>query len=268
VARVGVITGTATYSLPWLETPEVFAVETPFGDAVVAEARHGRSTVVHVARHGFDHARLSNHVAHRANVAALAQLDVDYVVATTLCGTVDPDLTPGSLVVFDDLYFPSNRLADGSLCTFYDRPARKRAGHWIFDRPYSASLRRILLAAAEDAGCVVRDGGVYGHSDGPRFESRAEIRALTQCGVTAVSQTGGPETILAGEAGLPYALLGYVVNHATGVAESPTAPARLRELLDESTGTLGSVLRAATERLESLAPEPEPAGFVYRFDEK
>jgi 5'-methylthioadenosine phosphorylase len=268
VIRVGVITGTATYSLPWLETPEVSAVETPFGEAVVAEAQYGGTTVVHVPRHGFDHSRLSNHVVHRANVAALTQLEVDYVLATTICGTVDRELTPGSLVVFDDLYFPSNRLADGSLCTFYDTPTRRRAGHWIFDRPYSARLRRALLAAAQDAGCAVRDGGVYGHSDGPRFESRAEIRALMRCGVTAVSQTGGPETILAGEAGLPYALLGYVVNYATGVAETHAAPARLEELMGESAGILSSVLRAATQRLESLAPGPEPAGFVYRFDER
>ena len=52
----------------------------------------------------------------------------------------------------------------------------------------------------------MRDGGCYGHVDGPRFNTKAEIRGLAPAGVTAVSQTAGPETVLAGEAELPFAL--------------------------------------------------------------
>ena len=40
---------------------------------------------------------------------------------------------------------------------------------------------------------------------------------LRQAGVTAVSQTAGPETVLAGEAVLPYALVGYATDYANGV---------------------------------------------------
>ena len=32
-----------------------------------------------------------------------------------------------------------------------------------------------------------------------------------------MSQTGGPETVLAGEARLPFALVGFVTDHANGV---------------------------------------------------
>ena len=63
----------------------------------------------------------------------------------------------------------------------------------------------------------MRDGGCYGHVDGPRFNTRAEIRGLAACGVTAVSQTAGPETVLCGEAELPYALLGFLTDYANGV---------------------------------------------------
>ena len=51
-----------------------------------------------------------------------------------------------------------------------------------------------VLAGAADAGVPVRDGGCYGHVDGPRFNTAAEIHALAAAGVTAVSQTAGPET--------------------------------------------------------------------------
>ena len=66
----------------------------------------------------------------------------------------------GSLVVFDDLHFLTNRLADGSLCTFYDEPGDPRRGHWIFEDPFSAGVRAALLEAAIAAGAPARDGGV------------------------------------------------------------------------------------------------------------
>ena len=81
----------------------------------------------------------------------------------------------------------------------------------------------------------MRDGGCYGHVDGPRFNTKAEIRGLAQAGVTAVSQTAGPETVLAGEAELPFALIGYATDYANGVQPEPTPVERLLELIAAST---------------------------------
>ena len=136
-----------------------------------------------------------------------------------MCGSLDPELELGTLIVFDDLHFLANRLPDGSLCTLHTEPGAPGRGHWIFDRPFSEPLRRALLDGAREAGCAVRDGGCYGHVDGPRFNTQTEIRMLMQAGVTAVSQTAGPETVLAGEAKLPYALLG--TRPTTPTASSP-----------------------------------------------
>ena len=70
----------------------------------------------------------------------------------------------------------SNRLADGRLCTFHQEAGHRDRGHWIYEDPYSPPLRAALLAGAEAAGVAVRDGGCYGHVDGPRFNTKAEIR--------------------------------------------------------------------------------------------
>ncbi len=107
----------------------------------------------------------------------------------------------------------------------------------------------------------MRDGGCYGHVDGPRFNTRAEIRGLAACGVTAVSQTAGPETVLCGEAELPYALLGYLTDYANGVQEEATPVATLIEMMAASTDAFASVLRAALPR----AGGAEPSGLVYRI---
>ncbi len=263
--RVGIVTGTGTYALPDLESGEPREVETPFGPALVNPGRLGEVEVLHVSRHGEGHARLSNHVNHRANVAALAEMGADCVLAVTVCGAVEPSVPLGSLIVFDDLHFLPNRLPDGSLCTLYGEAGDRLRGHWIFEAPFAEELRGVLRAGAEASGHPVRDGGCYGHVDGPRFNSRAEIRMLAHCGVTAVSQTAAAEAVLCGEAELPFALLGYATDYANGVAEEPTPVEELMRLIGQSGEVFSAVLSEALPLLgsEVLAP----TGTVYRFED-
>jgi purine nucleoside phosphorylase len=262
--RVGVLTGTGTYALPGFDTASPEPVATRFGEALVTRGEIGDVEVLHVSRHGEGHRRLSNHVTHRENIAALRELGADAALAVTVCGAVDPALPLGSLIVFDDLHFLANRLADGSLCTLYDEAGARDRGHWIYEGPFSEELRQALLEGCRAAGVPARDGGCYGHVDGPRFNTRAEIRSLASAGVTAVSQTAGPEAVLAGEAELPYALLGYATDYANGVREEATPVEELLRLIGASSEVFSSVLGATLPRLASR--EPRPPGVIYRFE--
>jgi purine nucleoside phosphorylase len=262
---IGIITGSGTYALPGFTGAEPVLVETPFGRCPVSRGGYGGVDALHVSRHGLGHVRLSNHVTHRANIWALNQLGASAVVGCTACGAVDPTLEPGTLVVFDDLHFPSNRLPDGSLCTFFTEPLDSRRGHWILQGgPFAAGVRDALLTAAQEAGHDARDGGTYGHVDGPRFNTPTEIAQLATVGVTAVSQTAGPETVLCGELELPFALIGFVTDYANEVAPGdPTPVEELIELMGRSTAVFGDVLRDALPRLERTSPTI--AGTVLRF---
>src|SRR3954466_13923679 len=150
--KVGVLTGTGTYALEGAsEEPEIGSRR--WGAAIVSSSRAGDDVeVLHVSRHEEGHQRLSNHVRHQANIAALKELGADCVIGVTVCGAVDRAVPLGSPVVFDDLHFLANRLADGSLCTFYDAPGDPRRGHWIYEEPFSEGLRAVLLEACADAG--------------------------------------------------------------------------------------------------------------------
>ena len=262
---IGIITGSGTYSLPGLEAAGPEPVPTRWGEALVSRGALAGTEVLHVSRHGAGHPRLSNQVTHRANIAALATLGATGVIAVTVCGAVDRAIELGSVVCFDDLHFVTNRLGDGELCTFYSEPGDPQRGHWIFDGPFSEPLRRVLLDAGREAGVPVHDGGCYGHVDGPRFNTRAEIRGLAACGVTHVSQTAGPEAVLCGEAELPYALLGYATDYANGVADEPTPVQTLLDMMAASTQTFARVLAAAVPR--ATAATLAPVGTVYRFEQ-
>jgi purine nucleoside phosphorylase len=262
---VGIITGSGTYALPDFEDAGAERIDTPWGAADLTRGRLAGVDVLHLSRHGDGHVRLSNHVNHRANIAALEQAGCTAVVGCTACGAVDGDIPLGSLVVFDDLHFLTNRLPDGTICSFYEEEGDPKRGHWIYEGPFCEPLRGALVAAARAADVEVRDGGCYGHVDGPRFNTRTEIAQLSGAGVVAVSQTAGPETVLCGEAELPYALIGFATDYANGVKAQVTPVEELTRLMGESQSRFAAVLSAALPTLE--ATELPPAGVVYRFEQ-
>jgi 5'-methylthioadenosine phosphorylase len=267
---VAIITGSGTHSLPGFVDPHAESVATPYGEVEVVRGGFAGEPVLHVSRHGDGHARLSNLVTHRANIWALGELGADAVIGCTACGGVDPALELGSLVVFDDLWYLSNRLPDGSLCTFFDRPGDPQRGHWILaGGPFSEELRGMVVLGATAAGVPVRDGGVYGHVDGPRFNTPTEIAALGRAGVTAVSQTGGPETVLCGELELPFALLGFVTDHANEVIPGATTPIEeLGRLMAASREVFAAALAEAIRQLATggRLGALTPGGAMFRLE--
>ena len=258
---VGIITGSGIYELPGDRESRV--VENRFGKVEVSMFSAGPWTVGGISRHGRDHRHLPHTIPHQANLMALGQLGARAVLATTVVGAVDPGVPLGRPVLFDDLFFPTNLLPSGAECTFFTEPSDPARGHLIWDEPFAPRLRKRLEIAAENLGLEATVGGVYGHTNGPRFESRAEIRWLATAGVMAVSQTCGPEAVLAGELEIPYALVGFPVNYATGVSESRRE--ELDRLLALSTEVLPRLVLRAAETLE----EKDLAfgnGYVYRVE--
>jgi 5'-methylthioadenosine phosphorylase len=260
---IGIITGSGIYQLTG--DPELHPVETRFGKAEVAVTEVGPWTVGAISRHGTGHHHLPHTVPHRPNLSALKQLGARAVLATTAVGVVDPGIPLGRPILFDDLFFPENLLPNGAVCTIFTEPGDPRRAHLIRDEPFAPRLRRKLELAADSLGLEVTVGGVYAHTNGPRFETKSEIRWLSSVGVTAVSQTCGPEVVLAGELELPYALVGFPVNYATGVAK-PESEQELSHLLALSAKTLTKLVLRAAEVLEEQDLLYDH-GFLYRIED-
>ena len=182
----------------------------------------------------------------------------------TVCGAVDPAVELGSLICFDDLHFLANRLADGSLCTFHEQAGDRGAATGSTRTRTRRRCARALLAGAAEAGVAIRDGGCYGHVDGPRFNTKAEIRGLAAGGRDRRVPDRRPgDRARAARRSCRSRCVGYATDYANGVQAEATpveTPARAdrREHGDVRARAGG---RGAADRRVGA----RPAGIVYRF---
>lgn len=204
---IGIITGSGTYDLACMTVSRRPSVDLAIGQIAGCD-------VALLTRHGHGHRYLPHQIPYRDHIVALREAGVQGLILTSVVGSLSgsPEAL-NRLVVFDDLYFPDNRLPDGSACTLFTEPGAPGRGHSIWGQPFSETLRAAALTAWPQAEA----GGTYAYQLGHRFNSRSEIRALQSLGVRAVSQTGGPEVVLANELEIPVVLLGYTIDHANGV---------------------------------------------------
>ncbi len=210
-----VIGGTGLYALDELTEIETHSFDTRFGppSGVITTGRWQHLNVAFLARHGDAHTIAPHRVNYRANLAALMALKVHRVVSVNAVGGIT--LGPQALAVCDQMIDYTH----GRLSSFSDFEGEK-VEHIDFSEPYTQNLRLQLLAAAKKQGLDVHPSGVYGCTQGPRLETRAEVARLKRDGCDVIGMTGMPEAALAREAGLSYASLCVVANWAAGCGDA------------------------------------------------
>ena len=238
---LGVIGGTSVYALSELEAAQSRTLETPFG-APSGPIRIGlidSKCVAFLARHGESHALPPHRVNYRANLWALHALGVRRVLAINTVGGITEKAPPRALIVPDQIIDYTH----GREATFWDGAGDML--HAEFADPYSHALRVALLEAGRQAGIALIDGGCYGATQGPRFETVAEIRRMRADGCDVVGMTGMPEAALARELALDYACIAPVANWAAGCGDG--APITLDDVfanLAACGGQLPALLRS------------------------
>lgn len=186
-------------------------IETEYGPAQITRGDlDDTCELIFLARHGAGHHLPPHQINHRANIAALRDLEVRAVFATTAVGSLTLKIAPGDFVVLDDFL----DFTKSGVTTFFDAQVR----HTDFSQPYDPLLREVLLANAGDTlDAAVHPHGTYLCVSGPRYETPAEIRLFAQWGASVVGMTGVPEAILCREAGLRYAGVAVVTNYGCGL---------------------------------------------------
>ena len=187
-------------------------VKTEFGEVEVDITEFEKNSIVFLARHGKDHVTPPHLINYRANLKALHKLGVKHIFATAAVGSLNREFPTGSLVILSDFIDMTKHRP----LTFFEG-GFEGTKHVNMDDPYCTYLRKNLLETARKNDFRFRGDAVYICTEGPRFETEAEINMMREWGADVVGMTSVPEVVLAKELGFCYASVGLVVNMATGM---------------------------------------------------
>ena len=216
-ALVAVIGGSGLYQMEGLQDTQEQVMETPFGapsDAIVTGSVQGVK-VAFLARHGRGHSMLPGEVPYRANIHALKQLGVRYILSVSAVGSLREAFKPLDMVLpdqFIDLtkqrhssFFGSGAVAHVSMA----KPVCPAVSDAL-----ARAVRGVLAEESEQTrgAIALHQGGTYVCIEGPQFSTQAESHWYRSMGAGIIGMTNMPEAKLAREAQMAYATLAMVTD--------------------------------------------------------
>lgn len=245
-AILGIIGGSGLYHFEGLEDVQSIEVNTPFGkpSAPILIGTLEGKRVAFLARHGIGHHILPSEVNYRANIYALKQLGVRFVIGVSACGSLRHDYKPGNFVIPDQVIdFTRDRKR-----TFFGEGL---VAHISTADPYCASLSRQLYEAAISTGVEVHQSGTFITIEGPRFSTRAESHLFRAWGISIIGMTTCPEIFLAREAEMCYASLAHITDYDVWhLAEEPVNVEMVIRTLSQNTASAQQTIRTLAAHLD------------------
>jgi 5'-methylthioadenosine phosphorylase len=212
--KIAVLGGTGFKGL--FKDAKQLRLGTPYGIAPpLSIGRIDGKDVVFLSRHGPDHSVPPHRINYRANVYALYTMGVERIIAMNAVGAINRDFKPSDVIIPHD-FIDFTKLRD---TTFYDEAP---VTHIDVSQPYCPQLRRLLIETSRKLELHTWDRAVLVCTDGPRFETPAEIEMFRRLGCDIVGMTGIPEAVLARELEMCYAAFCFVSNMAAGIQEQLT----------------------------------------------
>ena len=240
---IGIIGGSGIYEIEGIEVIERVELDTPFGKPsapIVIGSLNGRR-VAFLPRHGEHHQFNPSTVPYRANIWALKQLGVFWVVAVNAVGSLREAIAPGDFVIPDQIIDKTYRRPN----TLYD----ELAVHVTLSDPFHPMLRQVLLDATRAESINVHDGGTYVCMEGPAFSTRAESHLHREWNADLIGMTAQPEARLAREAELCYASVCLPTDYDTWRESEELDINDIFATLQQNTANVKRVLAAAIPRI-------------------
>ncbi len=210
-AQIGIIGGSGLYKMDALKDVEEVQLSTPFGspsDAVILGTLEN-TRVAFLARHGRHHTLLPSELPFRANIYAMKQLGVEYLISASAVGSLKEEVKPLDMVV-------PNQFIDRTknrISTFFGEGI---VAHIAFGDPVCHQLAGILaeaIATLNLPDVTLHRGGTYVCMEGPAFSTKAESHLYRSWGATVIGMTNLPEAKLAREAEIAYTTLALVTDY-------------------------------------------------------
>jgi 5'-methylthioadenosine phosphorylase len=176
-----------------LETQDI-EVNTPFGapsDLITLGTIEGVD-VAFLPRHGRHHTIPPHKINNRANIFALKECGVEYLISTGAVGSLKKEIKPLDFVIADQLI---DRIAK-RVTTFFEDDIVAHVG---FAYPFCPILSNIAFEKVKEEGIKTHKGS-YICIEGPQFSTRAESNLYRSWNVDVIGMTLAPEAKLAREA--------------------------------------------------------------------
>ena len=210
-AKIGIIGGSGLYKMEALQEIEEVQLDTPFGkpsDSLIVGNLDG-TRVAFLARHGRNHHLSPSELPFRANIHAMKQLGVDYLISASAVGSLQTAVKPLDMVVPDQFIDRTKNRAS----SFFGEGI---VAHIAFGDPVCTQLAKVLSESIESLNLeevTAHRGGTYICMEGPAFSTKAESHLYRSWGATIIGMTNLPEAKLAREAEIAYATLALVTDY-------------------------------------------------------
>jgi 5'-methylthioadenosine phosphorylase len=247
--KIGVFGGSGFYK--FCDNVEKVEVETPYGkpsSAIFVAEIEGKQ-VAFLPRHGVSHEHPPHKINYRANVWAMQNLGVKFLLAPCACGSLQLDVKPGDFVFCDQfLNATSNREN-----TFFDGPD---VAHISCAEPYCLQLRNLGFKAASDLQLPCHKAGTVVTINGPHFASCSESADYTRRGFRVINMTQYPEVVLAREAEMCYASIALITDYDSGLKQvvAKTNAADIMTAFQQNLVHLKSLLFNMIKEIDINAP--------------
>jgi 5'-methylthioadenosine phosphorylase len=249
---VGIVGGSGLYDIDGLTNVKTHSIPGPFGmpsDDIIVGELFGKQ-VAFLPRHGKGHRFLPSEVNYRANIYALKSLGVNQILSISAVGSLQEQYAPGTALIPTQILDRTIGLRQRS---FFGNGV---VGHVGFADPFCPDLQKTLHASCKKEGLAVAFGGTYVCVEGPRFSSRAESHSFRALDCAIIGMTAMPEAILAREAEIPYATLGFVTDYdcwkeSEEAVSVEAVLAVLKKNVDSSKRIVKNVVEALPSSVES-----------------
>ncbi|HEX5837893.1 MAG TPA: S-methyl-5'-thioadenosine phosphorylase [Anaerolineales bacterium] len=243
---LAIIGGSGLYAMPGLHETREYNLDTPFGRTsapVVVGTLEGQR-VAFLARHGLGHHITPSDVPYRANIYALKSLGVQRIVSVSACGSLKEDLSPGHIVVPDQIYDNTH----GRARSFFGEGL---VAHISVASPFCPETSAVLETAVREAGGTVHSGGTFITIEGPRFSTKGESMTYRAWGMSIIGMTASPEAFLAREAEICYATMAHITDYDVWhESEAPVTVDMVIQTLHKNTALAQEAVRRLVKTLK------------------
>ncbi|MFX0075653.1 MAG: S-methyl-5'-thioadenosine phosphorylase [Candidatus Hermodarchaeota archaeon] len=190
-----------------LENVEKRKVYTPYGDtsAAITVGEFKGINIAYLPRHGINHSIPPHKINFRANIWALKNLGVKFIISPSAVGSLRKIHNKGKFILVDQYIDRTKKRAE----TFYEGGQLCHVGQ---ADPYCEELNNLFFETGKKLNLNIKNGGVYVCIEGPRFSTRAESKLYRQWGGDIVGMTNFPEVVLAAEKEICYCCIAMVTD--------------------------------------------------------